>query len=68
MSSFTISITVCGLDQPCSSARGLNTRSFGVPLANCAREGQVRHGRAVEVLGRALGEVLGIDLVVVVRR
>ncbi len=34
MSSFTISITVCGLDQPCSSARGLYTRSFGMPLAN----------------------------------
>ena len=34
MSSFTISITVCGLDQPCSSARGLYTRSFGVPVAN----------------------------------
>ena len=31
MSSFTNSITVCGLDQPCSSARGLNTRILGVP-------------------------------------
>jgi hypothetical protein len=35
MSSFTISITVWGLDQPWSPARGLYTRSFGVPLANC---------------------------------
>jgi hypothetical protein len=34
MSSLTISMTVCGLDQPCSSVRGLYTRSFGVPLAN----------------------------------
>ena len=34
MSSFTISITVWALDQPCSSARGLYTRSFGCPEAN----------------------------------
>ena len=34
MSSFTISITVWGLDQPCSSGRGLYTRSLGIPEAN----------------------------------
>jgi hypothetical protein len=32
MSSLTISITVCGLAQPCSSVRGLYTRSFGDPV------------------------------------
>ena len=34
MSSLTISMTVCGLDQPCSSGRGLYTLSFGIPEAN----------------------------------
>ena len=34
MSSFTISITVCGLDHPCSAATGLYTRTFGVPVTN----------------------------------
>jgi hypothetical protein len=31
-----------------------------------ARESEVRHRRAVEVVGRAVGEILGIDVAVVV--
>ncbi len=32
-----------------------------------ARERQVRHGGAVKILGRPVGEILGIDVVVVLR-
>ena len=38
-----------------------------LPGRERAREGEVRHGGAVQVLGRAIREVLGIDVVVVVR-
>ena len=62
MSSLTISTTVWVDCQPCSSIVGLKTRSFAVPGGRRRAKLQCESAMPYRSSGKALGEVLRIDL------